>query len=179
MGNSASRIGDTPAEPLSPAPAPVAPAASATAPPEEPPEVLLTEYAKRYGKSTNKVHEGTGKSGITPLSPPSDLTALSTGERLLWREYDIYQRQSMRGFTSWELMDSGAITKADVKCDGLAGSSIHTFYKRERWQTRDVIDIGEGIEGIYEASNDVVWSAILPSLHLASLIWTSARQLSW
>jgi hypothetical protein len=181
MGNSATKIEydfDS-TEPPSPIPAPPAPVAPANKPPVDPPVVPLTEYAKRYFESNAKIHRGTGKSGITPLSPPGDLTALSTQERFLWREYDLYQRRFLRGFTTWELMDSGTITKADVKTDGLLGSSIHTLYRRDRWQTKDVINIGEGIEGIYEASNDTVWSAILPSIHLASLIWRSRRQLLW
>jgi hypothetical protein len=85
----------------------------------------------------------------------------------------------MREFTSWELMDSGAITKADVEIDGLSGNGVYTFYRRDRWQTRDVIDTGEGIEDIYEASNEIVWNAVLPSIHLASRVWTSNRQLLW
>lgn len=84
----------------------------------------------------------------------------------------------MHGFTSWELMDAGALNKQDADPTGLAGIAIDKFFARKRW-LKGEIDIGEGFEGKFEGGNDVVWEALLPSLRLASVIIWNMKYWPW
>ena len=84
----------------------------------------------------------------------------------------------MAGFTSWELMDSGCLFMEDVETDRLADIKIHPFFRRSRWKDSD-IKIGEGFKGTFSASNEIVWQALLPSIRLASSVWSSSGLWLW
>jgi hypothetical protein len=136
----------------------------------------LTQYAKRYGVSEYGFYEGTGESGVTPLSPPPNLTDLSEKVRKKWNKYAEYHRKDMNNYTSWELKDVGALVKGDVETDGLAFYNVHELFRKERWgRAKNDIEIGEGFKGKWNGANPLVWEAMLPSIKLASLIWINTH----
>jgi len=146
--------------------------------PNETPE--LTQYAKRYGVSEDDFYKGTGQSGITPISPPPNLTDLSEKDRKTWNKYAEYQRKEMSNYTSWELKDVGALVEGNFETDGLAFCRVHEFFRKERWgKAKNDTKIGEGFKGKWNAANPVVWEAMLPSIKLASLIWVNADHFLW
>jgi len=143
----------------------------------------LTEHAKRYGKSywVDFYPPEAGKSGLTPIDPPLDLSTLPLNEQEHWDEIERMQRFDMAGFTSWELVDIGCLrtNKYDEPDpDGLAEINIHPFFRRSRWIDSD-IPIGEGFEGTFSASNDILWKALLPGLKFATLAFKSSGLLLW
>jgi hypothetical protein len=138
----------------------------------------LTEYAKRYGLSHRDLYKGTRKSGLTPVDPPLDLSTLAPSEQLDWDLIEQSQRYEMAGFTSWEVMDCGSLIKEDVETDGLAEIKIHPVFCRSRWMDTD-IEIGEGLEGTWSASNEIVWQALLPVIRLATLAWMNIGMWPW
>ncbi|CZR64846.1 uncharacterized protein PAC_14745 [Phialocephala subalpina] len=88
----------------------------------------LTECAKRYGTSSHALFNDTGKSGLTPIQ------FWNTGSKdfklfTKWKYHEAYQRSTFRSFVTWELEESGLVEEG--------------------------LDIGDSIEGKWEAQNDV------------------------
>lgn len=94
-----------------------------------------TAYAQKYGPSEAAFYKDTGKSGITPLEPPSASTQsfMSPISIRRFANQEAYQRYRINSFTSWELQDSGCwFPGADAKLPDLSGP-IHPILAQENW----------------------------------------------
>ena len=86
----------------------------------------------------------------------------------------------MKGFTTDELikLDAAAFYSETLEKNTHltpAPNYIHPVFQRDRWlrgedlgKNEAFVPIGRGLEGNFEAANDLVWEAILPGLALSS-----------
>lgn len=75
----------------------------------------LTEYAERYGMSQYVLFKDSGKSGLTSIQFFLNTGAKDITEFNRWKHHETYQRSTLRSFATWELEESGCLTKADAK----------------------------------------------------------------
>jgi hypothetical protein len=140
-----------------------------------------TDYARRHGVSTDPFFEGTGKSGLTPLEPPSPITQaeMSTRERRRFRQHEVVQSGMLSGFTSWELKNNRCGLDDEVlKSPDLPGP-MHSIFQRRYWSEGGAIPIGGKYAGVYEARNPVVWEQLAPCLRLSTLLLQHSMNSPW
>ncbi|KAF8865029.1 hypothetical protein BDZ45DRAFT_471392 [Acephala macrosclerotiorum] len=123
------------------------------------------------------------KSGLTPIYPEDFLT---DAEKVRFSVLSQYQRHRFDAFTTAELHKSEAF--APLKADGqfafLAEVPIHPLLEQARWLELlplhlAPVPLGNGRKGFWEASNQVVWDAMVPAIKLASKLLTQPESSLW
>jgi len=139
-----------------------------------------TPFARKYGISKEHFFAGTGKSGLTPLSPPGSAAQSQMSPRGIrkFNTHEVLQRQNLTWFTSWELRDNGCWIDEDVKLSDLS-CPIHPIFARKNWLSGGAIPVGGGHSGIYEARNPIVWETLQPALRLATLLLNHTTNTGW
>jgi len=138
-----------------------------------------TELAHRYGQSQHRFFRGTGKSAITPTSPPNASIPRPVRELQRARHHERIQSARLLGFATWELKDSGCYITDNAQPSDLVGNvTIHPLFQLDKW-INGVIPIGNGYTGVWEGKNSVVWYAIGPSLRLATTLLTASSLSPW
>lgn len=148
-------------------------------------------WASKYGDRAQRQGLGIGnKSFLTPVDTVFPTNIELSDEQLeqlmLNNAAEIFQRDNFYGFTTRELVDLDAITSRYLNPLNLPNRVIAPLL---RWETvppmqpngtpRTFYPIGHGFSGVWEASNPIVWSALQPSLVLASQMITSLHMLPW
>lgn len=159
--------------------------------PAWPPSEPLTKYAEIYGhppigQLQNPLFSHAALKGIVPLK--SGYTPLEKS-KFQTQEYDglsAYQRGRFLGFTAAELdvMEALAMTNVKGPSTEFPEVELHPCLRRPLWgkplpKHFAIFPMRNGMAGNWEASNPVVWDAILPSLYLASRFLSSVETLSW
>ncbi|RDL37666.1 uncharacterized protein BP5553_05099 [Venustampulla echinocandica] len=145
----------------------------------------LTPWALRYGASFD------ANSGWTPISiyfpchsnelTPEELTEL---EKI--KDMEAFQRRSLNGLTTMQLVDLDAISTRPLKAPNLA-NAIHPIIRLDRWEKtlhpaftrQSLYPIGGDHEGDWIASNPVVYSAFEPVMQLVSRILLNVQMTPW
>ena len=76
------------------------------------------------------------------------------------------------------LKNSGCWYKPDAKPSDLK-TPVHPLFKKDRWEKKGTLDIGDGTKGKWEYRNEVVREALMPSLRLASLLLANSALWPW
>lgn len=150
----------------------------------------VTEWAKKYGVADDEWAEDIGdlgKSGFTPVTL-EDLNNpyLESSDVILHHSVRKYQRRYLAGFTSEELLHLGAMSNDDLELCILR-PNIHPLFAKSRWATdtdratdyMQNLALPYGKDGRWHVGNDVVWNALVPCLHLASLLLTHVELSPW
>ncbi|KUJ12190.1 uncharacterized protein LY89DRAFT_593653 [Mollisia scopiformis] len=124
------------------------------------------------------------KSGVTPLDPNFYVSA---AEKTAYIMQSGYQRHRFQGFTTKELEDSEALApmRNGDEYKPLSVNHLHPLVEKRRWflpvpvLNQADFPMKNGRSGYYEASNDDVWVALLPSLHLATQYLYQSDALQW
>lgn len=138
----------------------------------------ITEYAKRYGKNPNVSFLSTWQSGVTPITFLEDSAAPTSFDLGNFRAREKYQRASLRTFSTWELEESGCLSKSDAKPADFS-HNIHPLLGRKRWERNYGDQIGDGTLGRWNAGNDLVWKALKPILLLTTRILQATPMWLW
>jgi hypothetical protein len=146
--------------------------------PAAPPAARST-LALRYGMSNHKMFAGTGKSGITPISPPNINQLQPPSPDTLCRAdiHEDVQRGRLMNFTSWELVDSGSWMTDNVKPHDFGTTGIHAVFAPDNWIPGN-IPIGPNL-GVWAGGNITVWNILEPCLKLATLFIESNAVSPW
>ncbi|KAG8170027.1 hypothetical protein KVR01_000772 [Diaporthe batatas] len=153
-----------------------------------------TDYTRRWGinPAFPNTAEGLARSGLSPITaaPAAD------GPRK-WTHEESWQKWWFVGFTSQELIDTGAYAPDWDDPNGSDSLSqrpddvLHPLFERSRWEqprTRDglggssrtmnfdlIYDLN-GRQGRYDAeTDDRVWAALRPSMQLATMVINSGH----
>ncbi|KAG4440734.1 hypothetical protein IFR05_003778 [Cadophora sp. M221] len=141
---------------------------------------LLTAWARKYGRfSVND-----NKSGLTP----TEYAFARLGDQ--WRPdgniYEEHQKRKLMGFTSRELGQLDCLPTRDLVPSSLP-NFILPMLRIENWETepaqpdflRDTLYPMANHQGMWVASNPVIWPILEPVLILATKLLTSFYVLPW
>ncbi|KAL2071981.1 hypothetical protein VTL71DRAFT_11324 [Oculimacula yallundae] len=144
------------------------------------PSLPLTDWARKYGRYSFTDH----KSGLTPIEY---VFARSGGQSNPDEGmYEEYQRSLLRGFTTRELGQLDCLPTRELITSNLP-AFILPMLRIEHWETtpaqpdflRDNLYPLANGQGMWVASNPVVWSILQPILALATKMLTSLYVLPW
>jgi len=138
----------------------------------------LTPLAQRYRPSKEKQFRNTGKSAITPISPPDPAVVLPPRERRRAQNHETIQSGLLQNFMTWELVDSGCWFQDDAKLSSLSDNyPISPVFYQRNWLSGN-IQVGH-TPGLWEAGNPYIWDILSPSLRLASLLLECSHMSPW
>ena len=140
-----------------------------------------TELARRYGASEHPMFRNTGKSSIIPIDPllPNPIRPHSPNTLRRAQAHEEIQRNILKFFTTWELIDSGSWMNEDARPCKLDQVPIHQLYQKSQWLNGN-ISVGDRLDdGIWEGQNPVVWNELEPCLKLATLFLESSQASHW
>jgi hypothetical protein len=152
---------------------------------------FVSPWASKYGDRAQRQGLGIGsKSFLTPVDTVFPTNIELSNEEIeqleLNKAAELFQRDNLYGFTTRELVDLDAITTRHLEPLNLSNPIIPPLL---RWEKVPPIQangapgsfypIDHGFSGVWEASNPIIWSALHPSLVLASQMITSFHMLPW
>lgn len=140
-----------------------------------------TEYALMHGiDNTDTRNDGFGHSGLTPIRPEFQKSAISAEDEAY---YKSLQRYVFASYDTSELVDQGAMNpRHQVAWPPALDEELHPFLSRDRWSQLPENDWPglwdikygadlNGVPGEYNVqTNDTVWQALQPALKLTSRI---------
>ncbi|KAF8853728.1 hypothetical protein BDZ45DRAFT_760989, partial [Acephala macrosclerotiorum] len=143
---------------------------------------VVTSNARKYGTGPPTVHvQGnsiTIKSGLTPIAPlPQVPPNRADQQRIL--DTENYQKQTLRGFTTQELVDLEVISYNNLPFYSL-DVPIHQIFAQSRWTAfprKNVYLPGTSIP--WSAQSNLVWPALQPCLRLATQILSHLNTHPW
>ncbi|KAE8451776.1 hypothetical protein EG329_003233 [Mollisiaceae sp. DMI_Dod_QoI] len=128
----------------------------------------LTEYGERYGESKNALFAGSGQSGLTPIAFLQDGVVATQEELNRFKSHEKYQRDILRSFATWELEETGCLSKADATSSDL-NIEIHSIMRKDRWLENGE-DIGDGIQVGGSQANSTIDKQNSSCVHFLALV---------
>ncbi|KAE8448656.1 hypothetical protein EG329_009081 [Mollisiaceae sp. DMI_Dod_QoI] len=149
----------------------------------QPLTVVSTPFAQKYGPGPTSLYIKDNpyeiKSYLTPILPANPMN-LRPAELQIRAETEAYQRRTLRGFPTSELIDLGVIKSDKLNLNPL-DNPIDPIFSQSRWTETPLTSIyipGHGM-ALWTAQNNIVWSALKPCLRLATHILSHINTHPW
>lgn len=121
---------------------------------------------------------------LRQFQPPD--SGISTQQKADYYGQDLFQRQTLFSFSTWELEDQGTLcypgSKPDTQKNDLKGN-LHPLVHKDRWLNplpNYLYEIGgRSANGWWEGDNDEVWAILEPILRLVSAFIQNAHRWPW
>lgn len=136
----------------------------------------LTDYGHIYGVPDDKRY-GTGKSGLTPLTPNNPSVALLSPFSAAMRiSIEEYQRFVLRGHTSQHMQDLDCITNRQLHRHDLTAPILPILHHNQ-WDRASRTDMSSFT--VDDDAFEEAWEAMTPSLRMASAMLLELTQHAW
>jgi hypothetical protein len=137
--------------------APYPPIAMSLTLPDIPKNLDLSKLAKKYGTFDHGPLKGTGKSGLTPVSPWVEGTARSPRGWKVRKRIERWQKTMYYGWTASELNSLEALAAFQTAMPNNLTNELHPIFQLDRWIKKEELPLhrppyplSKGREGFWE-----------------------------